>query len=85
LGFRFILDVTGTKRPKQRSLRPGTRADLLRVIAEQGGNILHIHHTQGEGDMPVLEARVVLELETRGRDHGASIRKAMLGNGYEIQ
>jgi threonine dehydratase len=65
--------------------RAGTLADLLRVIAEQGGNILHIHHAQGEGDVPALEARVELEIETRGREHGNSIRKAIAGKGYTIQ
>jgi len=65
--------------------RAGTLADLLRIIALQGGNILHIHHAQGEGDVPVLEARVELELETRGREHGDSIRKAIIGEGYDIQ
>jgi threonine dehydratase len=65
--------------------RPGALAELLQVIAAQGGNILHIHHSQGEGDVPVLMARVEIELETRGRDHGDTIRKAVIEKGYEIQ
>ena len=65
--------------------RPGALAKLLQVIAARGGNILHIHHSQGEGDVPVLMARVEIELETRGRDHGDTIRKAVIEKGYEIQ
>jgi threonine dehydratase len=64
--------------------RPGALADLLRVIADQGGNILHIHHPEAEGDVPVLEARVVLELETRGREHAGSIQKAIEDAGYQL-
>jgi threonine dehydratase len=65
--------------------RPGALAELLQVISAQGGNILHIHHSQGEGDVPVLMARVEIELETRGRDHGDTIREALIEKGYEIQ
>jgi threonine dehydratase len=65
--------------------RPGALAELLQVIAAQGGNILHIHHSQGEGDVPVLMARVVIELETRGREHGDTLREALIEKGYDIQ
>jgi threonine dehydratase len=64
--------------------RPGVLAELLQVIAAQGGNILHIHHSQGEGDVPVLMARVAIELETRGRDHAGSIKKAIREAGYKL-
>ncbi|MCK9590677.1 MAG: threonine ammonia-lyase [Methanoregula sp.] len=64
--------------------QPGTLARLLSVIAKERGNILHIHHAQGDSDIPVLVARVTLELETRGWEHIASIKKALLVNGYEI-
>jgi threonine dehydratase len=62
--------------------RPGALAELLSVIALQGGNILHIDHTQGEGDVPVMMARVEIELETRGREHAGAIREAIGTAGY---
>ncbi|PKL65695.1 MAG: threonine ammonia-lyase [Methanomicrobiales archaeon HGW-Methanomicrobiales-3] len=65
--------------------QPGTLARLLSVIAEKRGNILHIHHTLGESSVPVQMARVHLELETRGRDHGEAIKKAVAGAGYEMR
>ena len=65
--------------------QPGTLASLLAIIASRRGNILHIHHTQGEGDVPVQMARVHLELETRGRDHIQAIKKAVTEAGYEIR
>ena len=64
---------------------PGTLARLLFVIAQEQGNILHIHHLTGENDLPVLMERVEIELETRGPDHISSIKKRLVDNGYEIQ
>ncbi len=64
---------------------PGTLADLLSVIAKQGGNILHIDHTQGEGDVPVMMARVEIELETRGREHADAILIAIGKAGYTVK
>lgn len=65
--------------------QPGTLARLLAVIAQERGNILHIHHTQGENDLPLLMARVNIELETRGPAHIAAIKKGLADNGYEIR
>ncbi len=65
--------------------QPGTLARLLSVIAKERGNILHIHHTQGDKDIPVQMARVTLELETRGQDHIESLKKVLSDIGYEIR
>jgi threonine dehydratase len=65
--------------------RPGTLAGLLSVIAGQGGNILHIDHTQGEGDVPVMMARVEIELETRGREHAGAILSGIGNAGYTVK
>ena len=64
---------------------PGTLARLLFVIAQEQGNILHIHHSTGENDLPVLMARVEIELETRGQDHSITIKKRLVDKGYEIR
>ncbi|MDD1680058.1 MAG: threonine ammonia-lyase [Methanoregula sp.] len=65
--------------------RPGALAGLLSVIAKEGGNILHIDHTHGEGDVPVMMARVEIELETRGCEHAGSIVSAMGNAGYAVK
>jgi len=65
--------------------QPGTLARLLAVIAQERGNILHIHHMQGERDIPVQMARVSIELETRGWEHIEACKKSLKDNGYEIQ
>lgn len=64
--------------------RPGALADLLSVIALKGGNILHIDHTQGEGDVPVMMARVEIELETRGKEHADALLEAIRSAGYRL-
>jgi threonine dehydratase len=65
--------------------QPGTLARLLNVIAKERGNILHIHHMQGEPDIPVQMARVNIELETRGWDHIDVFKKSLGEMGYEIR
>lgn len=64
--------------------QPGALARLLSVIAKERGNILHIHHAQGDGDIPVQMAKVTIELETRGRDHSQSLREVLEENAYKI-
>jgi hypothetical protein len=54
------------------------------VISGTSGNILHIHHWQGEAGVPVQMARVTLEIETRGRDHSEAVQTALCEAGYGI-
>jgi threonine dehydratase len=63
--------------------QPGALAGLLSVIAKERGNILHIHHAQGDSDIPVQMAKVTIELETRGRDHSESIKKVLEEKAYK--
>jgi threonine dehydratase len=65
--------------------QPGALARILTLIAQERGNILHIHHLQGGSDIPVLMARVDIELETRGWDHISTIKKVLADAGYEIR
>jgi threonine dehydratase len=64
--------------------QPGALSRLLLVIAKERGNILHIHHAQGDSDIPVQMAKVTIELETRGWDHRETIGKALEENAYKI-
>ncbi len=64
--------------------QPGALARLLSVIAKERGNILHIHHAQGDCDIPVQMAKVTIELETRGRDHSQSLIKVLEENAFKM-
>lgn len=64
--------------------QPGTLARLLFTIAKERGNILAIQHIQGESDTSAYQARVDLEIETRGLAHADAIKKALGDQGYRI-
>jgi threonine dehydratase len=64
---------------------PGALARLLSVIAETGGNILHIHHVRGGRDLPIRAVRVALEVETRDVEHMRAVERAVGEAGYRIQ
>ena len=48
---------------------PGSLANLSRIIAEGGANILQIHHDRISKEIPIGTSKVILELETAGVDH----------------
>jgi threonine dehydratase len=63
---------------------PGALADLLKVVADCRGNILHVYHDRLGKDLPVELTRVELEVETRGLDHIEELLKALSANRYEV-
>lgn len=64
--------------------RPGALAELLRIIALQGGNIRHIDQMQGGADVPVMMAQVEIEIETRGREQTEKILGTIQKAGYMV-
>jgi threonine dehydratase len=63
---------------------PGALADLLNVVADCRGNILHVFHDRLGRHLPVELSRVELEIETRGPDHIEELLNALNGSGYEV-
>ncbi len=63
---------------------PGTLARFLAAVAKENGNILHIHHEQAAYDLPVLAARVIVEIETRGKEHAIAIATSLETAGYPV-
>ncbi|MFB6157323.1 MAG: threonine ammonia-lyase [Haloferacaceae archaeon] len=64
--------------------RPGALVDLSTVIAEQEANIYAFHHDRTSRDVAMRDARVELELETRGPEHVEQLLDALETNGYEV-
>ena len=64
--------------------RPGELLRLVTCIAGTGANIHQIRHERAQPDLPLTQAAVTLELETRGRDHIARIRAALESAGFAI-
>jgi threonine dehydratase len=64
---------------------PGALARLISLIAQLKGNITNVRHSQNECDAVSQMIRVEIEIETRGREHAAEIRKALAEKGYEVR
>ncbi|UCG13717.1 MAG: threonine ammonia-lyase [Deltaproteobacteria bacterium] len=64
---------------------PGALADLLKVVANRRGNILHVSHDRLGRHLPVDLSRVELEVETRGSDHIQELIAALSTSGYEVE
>ncbi|MFB6303479.1 MAG: threonine ammonia-lyase [Haloferacaceae archaeon] len=65
--------------------RPGALEDLSRVIADQRANIYAFHHDRTSRDVAMRDARVELELETRGPDHAEQLLDALEDDGYPVE
>lgn len=63
--------------------RPGGLSDLLDVVAEQGANVMHIHHDRVFTDTAFWQVEARLTLETRNREHIDDLIAALGAAGYE--
>ncbi len=64
--------------------RPGELARLLGVLAGTGANVLDVEHSRTGPGLHVDEVAVGLQLETRGRAHGAQVLGLLEGAGYTV-
>jgi threonine dehydratase len=64
--------------------RPGALADVTRVVADSGANVIEIHHERAFGRVPLKEARVEFVVSTRGDDHLREVCDALKRGGYEV-
>jgi threonine dehydratase len=65
--------------------RPGYLTRLTDLVAELGANVQDIHHRRGFADISVGDVEIVMELETRGREHVDEIRAALEGQGLVVE
>ena len=65
--------------------RPGSLARLAHAVAEEGANVLEIVHQRAFADISVGDVDLVMQLETRGRDHGLSIVRALEAQGLKVE
>lgn len=64
---------------------PGSLAALLADLAALGTNVLDVVHERVSAGLRVDEVEVMLQLETRGPDHCATIVAALADAGYSLQ
>ena len=65
--------------------RPGALAGLLRVVAENGANLLNVEHLREGVDLHLRETAVHLTLQTRGPEHGRELVDAVRGAGFRVR
>ncbi len=63
--------------------RPGALADVTRILADSGVNVVEIDHERSFGRVPLKEAQVELVISTRGGEHLAEVCGALKRGGYE--
>jgi len=64
--------------------RPGELQRLVSCIAGQRANIHQIRHERAHPGLPLTQATVILELETRGHAHIATIQQALVEAGFVL-
>ena len=64
--------------------KPGSLMKLLKVIADLGANIIAITHDQEKLDLPLKQAGIEIELETRNAEHIKKIKKELKSKGYKL-
>ena len=64
--------------------RPGSLAELTKVVGDLGANVLEIRHRRAFADLTVGDVEVVMHLETRGREHVLEIISALEAFGHSV-
>ena len=61
---------------------PGALAALLRVVAEQGANVLDVEHIREGVELHVRETAIQLVLQTDGPEHNGRVLDAVRAEGF---
>ena len=61
---------------------PGALAQLTQVLSQIGANIFQVSHDRHKSSLPLGEAEVILDLETRGSGHIQEILLLLEEEGY---
>jgi threonine dehydratase len=62
--------------------RPGQLADIARIIADAGGNVLEVSHNRMMAGIPAKSATLELVVEARDREHAQEIRDRLAAKGF---
>ena len=65
--------------------QPGALVALGEIIADHRANITAFHHDRTSRDVAMNDARVELEVETRGPEHVDELLAALRDEGYEVE
>ncbi|HEX4178775.1 MAG TPA: threonine ammonia-lyase [Rhizomicrobium sp.] len=62
--------------------RPGQLADIARIIADAGGNVLEVSHNRMMAGIPAKSATLELVVEARDSEHAQEIRDRLTAKGF---
>ena len=65
--------------------RPGSLAAITRTVADMGANVLETFHRRTFADISLGEVEIVIQMETRGRDHVEEIIGALKALGHQVE
>jgi threonine dehydratase len=65
--------------------RPGALAALLRLVAEQGANVMDVEHIREGVELHVRETAIELVLQTDGPEHSEQILQAVRAEGFSTR
>jgi threonine dehydratase len=64
--------------------RPGSLAALTRTVADLGANVLETYHRRDYADISLGDVEIVIQMETRGREHVEEIVRALEALGHRV-
>jgi threonine dehydratase len=64
--------------------RPGQLAEIARIIAEAGGNVLEVSHNRMMAGIPAKSATLELVVEARDAEHAQEIRDRLTARGFHL-
>jgi threonine dehydratase len=64
--------------------KPGTLSQVLKVVAEHGGNVLSVNHERVSAAAQINSCTLHLELETLDNNHVDRLRKALAEAGFKV-
>ena len=65
--------------------RPGSLAGLTRAGADMGANVLETYHRRAFADISVGDVGIVIQMETRGREHVIEIVHRLEDLGHDVR
>ena len=65
--------------------RPGSLAAITRTVADMGANVLETFHRRAYADISLGEVEILIQMETRGREHVQEIIGALQALGHQVE
>ncbi len=65
--------------------RPGSLANILRVVADQRANVIEVFHRRAMWLAPLGRVGIEVLLEVRDNEHGKEVRKYLENEGYHVE